>query len=303
MSMTLVQLRHFTTLAATKSFIRAAAMLHMTQPALSRSIKALEDDLGQPLFDRTRRRVELTPFGHQSLPRALLLLEGADLFSQSGKGLATLDGGRFRLGLSSGPGILLSSAVMTHFSTHYSSLHVDIVRANTDALTVMLRDRQVDALVVDVRSLRPASDLAISQIVEMRGAFLCRSGHPLARRRHIAFPDLLDYPIVSTPLSDELARILVARYGALAHPERMIRITSDELSHLADLARNTNSILLAVRAAANDLVELKMKPDLDASGRFGLVTLAGRAEGLFIPELRKLMAQALRETPNRSQRN
>jgi DNA-binding transcriptional LysR family regulator len=296
MALTLVQLRHFVTLASARSFVRASAMLYMTQPALSRSIKALEDDLGQALFDRTKRRVELTPFGQQALPRARLLIEDAQGFARLGRGLDALDGGRFRLGLSSGPGILLSRVVMDHFAKRYQNLHVDIVRANTEALTLMLRERQVDALVVDVRSLRPAADLAVSQITEMKGAFLCRPGHPLARQRTASFARLLDFPVVSTPLSDELARILVERYGALAHPERMIRMTSDELSHLADLARGSDAILFAIRACAPDLVEVKLKPALEASARYGLVTLAGRTDELFVPELRRIMDTTLRDS-------
>ena len=61
--MTLVQLRHLIELAINGSFSRSAIKLHLTQPALSRSIKALEDELGQPLFDRIGRKNELTAFG------------------------------------------------------------------------------------------------------------------------------------------------------------------------------------------------------------------------------------------------
>jgi hypothetical protein len=65
--MTLVQLRHLIALAHTGSFSKAAQAQFLTQPALSRSIRALEDELGLPLFDRVGRRVELTPFGHEPL--------------------------------------------------------------------------------------------------------------------------------------------------------------------------------------------------------------------------------------------
>ncbi|MFM2120437.1 MAG: hypothetical protein RL722_1905, partial [Pseudomonadota bacterium] len=50
--MTLVQLRHLVALAETASFSKAAARVHLTQPALSRSIQALEEELGQALVDR-----------------------------------------------------------------------------------------------------------------------------------------------------------------------------------------------------------------------------------------------------------
>ena len=70
--MTLIQLRHFIALAGLGSFSRAADELHLTQPALSRSIRALEDELGQPLFDRVGRVSELTPYGREAvkLPRS-----------------------------------------------------------------------------------------------------------------------------------------------------------------------------------------------------------------------------------------
>ena len=61
--MTLVQLRHLASLAQTGSFRRSAEALFLTQPALSRSIQALEEELGQRLFDRIGWRSELTPFG------------------------------------------------------------------------------------------------------------------------------------------------------------------------------------------------------------------------------------------------
>ncbi|MEK0417749.1 MAG: hypothetical protein RI949_1755, partial [Pseudomonadota bacterium] len=78
--MTLVQLRHFIALAESGSFRRSAQALFITQPALSRSIQSLEDELGQPLFDRVGWRSELTPFGHELLTHARkLAAEAKDL--------------------------------------------------------------------------------------------------------------------------------------------------------------------------------------------------------------------------------
>ena len=75
--MTLVQLKHFLDLASTGSFSKSAEKLFLTQPALSRSIKSLEDELGQALFDRVGRKNELTAFGKHILLQAKDLLEAA----------------------------------------------------------------------------------------------------------------------------------------------------------------------------------------------------------------------------------
>lgn len=287
--MTLIQIRHFIGLAKAGSFVKAAHQLFLTQPALSRSIKSLEDELGQLLFDRTGKKIGLTPFGHSTLQRCLALLEEVEAIKISGKGLGVTDWGHVRLGLSSGPGAMLTAPIMLHFAEHFPKFHVDIVRANTEALTHRLRERSVDALVIDIRSMRPGVDLQVTEIGEMKGAFMCRKNHPLARLSQVSFEQLRQYPVASTPLSDELARVLIERYGESAHPDVLVKYSSDEISQLIHVAERTETLLLAVRACAPELVEVKVKPSLNDHARFGLVTLANKTEALYLPEIRQLM--------------
>jgi DNA-binding transcriptional LysR family regulator len=292
--MTLVQLRHFIELARAGSFVRASDVLCMTQPALSRSIKALEEELGRLLFDRIGKRIELTAFGREVLPRSQALVEEAEQLKNCGRQISADDSGRIRLGLSSGPGALLGAAVLSHFTQHYPKFHVDIVRANTASLAEMLRDRLLDALVVDIRFLRPAPDLKVTQIAEMDGVFMCRPDHPLATRTRVGFAQLAAYPVCSTPLSEETARILVERYGEKAHPSVMVKLASDEISHIVQVTENTDAVLLAIRACAPHLVELPVHPPLKTKARFGLITIANKSEPLFLPVIRKLMRAAMR---------
>lgn len=293
--MTLVQLRQFIALAKAGSFVKAADVLCMTQPALSRSIKALEDEFGRLLFDRIGKRIELTAFGQEVLSRGQALVEEAELLKHSGRSLSAEDSGRLRLGLSSGPGAMLSTPVMAHFAQHFPRFHVDLVRANTASLVQMLRERQLDALVVDIRSLRPAPDLRVAQVAEMDGTFMCRPTHPLAGLSRVSFAQVARYPVASTPLSEELARILVERYGERAHPAVLVKYSSDELSHMVQVAEQTDTVLLAIRACAPGLVEIALQPPLKAKARFGLVTIANKAEAMVLPEIRRLMTEVLRE--------
>ena len=107
--MTLVQLKHLIELANSGSFSQSALKLHLTQPALSRSIKALEDEMGRLLFDRIGKRIELTSFGQEVLIRSQALVEEAEQLKHCGRQLSADDSGRIRLGLSSGPGALLGA--------------------------------------------------------------------------------------------------------------------------------------------------------------------------------------------------
>ena len=296
--MTLVQLRHLISLAQTGSFSQSAAALYLTQPALSRSIRALEDEFGQPLFDRLGRRSELTPFGRDAVERARDLVQAAD--DLRGSSLQAADGqhGLLRIGMGSGPGAMLMTPLLLHMARERPRLRVEIARAGTDLLVQALRDRRLDALVVDVRSLRPAPDLNAQSLHEMMGVFMVRRGHPLARRRTgLRFDDLLHYPIASSPLSDEVARVLVERYGAQAHPDACVTLRCDEIPSLVDVARHSDTVLLAIRAAAPDLVELALQPALAATARFGLVTLRRRTEPPGLAAVRDLMLKLLNDPP------
>jgi DNA-binding transcriptional LysR family regulator len=293
--MTLVQLRHLIALADQASFSKAAQAAHISQPALSRSIRALEDELSLPLVDRIGRRVELTVHGRDTLERARQIVFDADELRARGQRVKAQAAGSLRIGMGSGPGAMLMTALLHKVCTDHAGLRLDITRSGTDLLVQSLRAKALDGLVVDARSLKPAPDLRAEFVHEMRGAFMVRRGHPLARRRRaLPFEALRAHPIASTPLSDEVARLLVERYGPQAHPEACVGLRCDELSSLVELARSSDAVLLAIRAAAPDLVELKLAPPLDATARFGLVTLARRTESPALALVRGLMRQRLR---------
>ena len=301
--MTLVQLRHLLSLARTGSFSRSAAALFITQPALSRSIGALEAELGQRLFDRIGRQSELTPFGREMVARADELVLAADDLRERARRLGRARGaegggeaGLLRVGLGSGPGAMLMTPLLLRCAQQHPQLQLQVARAATEQLVQALRERTLDALVVDARSLRPSPDLDTRDLHEMRGAFLVRRGHPLARRRTPAeLAALRQYPIASTPLSDEVARVLVERYGPQAHPDVLVTLRCDELPSLVEVARRSDAVLLAIRAAAPDLVPLRVAPALAATARFGLVTLRRRTEPPGLQTLRALMRERLRD--------
>jgi DNA-binding transcriptional LysR family regulator len=177
---------------------------------------------------------------------------------------------------------------------------VEVARGATELLVQRLRARTLDALVVDLRSLEPATDLAVSDVHEMRGAFMVRPGHPLARKRGVRFGDLRGYPMAGIPLSAEVARILVERYGPAAHPDHAIGIRCEDIAGLADVAAGSDAVLLSIRAGAPGLVELSMAPPLDIVARLGLVTLARRTEPAALGVLRDLMARRLADPTRRA---
>lgn len=111
----------------------------------------------------------------------------------------------------------------------------------------------------------------------------------------LGFDDLQKYPIASTPLGDHVGRGMVAAYGPQAHPDVCVRLRRNELTRLIELTRHSDAVLLAIRAAAPDLVELSVRPQIEGGARFGLVTQARRQQAPALPLLREVIAAHLHD--------
>jgi DNA-binding transcriptional LysR family regulator len=286
--MTLVQLRHLIALADSGSFSKSATASHLTQPALSRSIRALEDELGMPLFDRIGRHTELTAFGRGVVERARHLVFEADDLRAAGGRLRQGKSGHLRVGMGSGPAALLMTPLLLEAAKLHPALRVDIARGN-EALVPALRARTLDAVIVDARTVAPAPDLRFEPLPELPGAFMCRRGHPLARKKDVPFSALQAYPIASTPLSDEVARMLLERYGPQAHPQQCVNLRCEDIASLVAVAQQSDTVVLAIRAAGIGLAEIKTLPLLKANARLSLITLAGRSETPALAVVRSLI--------------
>ena len=120
---------------------KSAADLFLPQPAPSRSIRALETELGLPLFDRLGRSSELTPFGRQALARARELLQSADDLRGSGRLASDDQAGVLRIGMGSGPGVMLMTPLQLQTAQERPRFRMEIARGRTDLLVQALRDR------------------------------------------------------------------------------------------------------------------------------------------------------------------
>lgn len=299
----LKQLEHLLVVAETGSFSRAAERLHLTQPALSRSIQTLEEELDARLIDRMGRRNELTPLGDIVAARAKHLVFEAEDLRRSVALLKKGNAGPIRVGLGSGPGALLMTTFMVHVAQQHSDVRVTITRGSIDVQLVQLRQRTLDALVIDMRSIAPATDLVIEPVAELRAGFVCRSGHPLAadRDRKVSFDDVLRYPLASTHLSDEVGRILMRRFGPRANPQQAVSLRCEEIESLIETVRQSDAIFLGILAAARlgmasgDLCELVTDPPLESTAPFAIVTLVGRTESPSMKLFRRFVADRLHD--------
>ena len=195
--MELRHLRYFLAVSEERHFGRAARRLHIAQPPLSRQIQALEAELGFPLFDRARRRVELTPAGVALGTHARRVFEVIELGTQEARRAAAGQIGRIVVGY---PSSVASSGLPELLGAF---------RARSPEVQISLRElapqEQVEALKdgrIDVGFVRtPVDDEDLVSRCVRRDPLLVAlpKGHPLASRPRLALALLAREPFVSFP--------------------------------------------------------------------------------------------------------
>ena len=209
MKMDLRNINQVLTLAEHRNFGRAARQLGISQPALSRSIRVLEEQLGVRLFDRHARDVSPTLFGERILTLGSRLLEEAahlerdlELHKELGTGEITIGSGPF-------PAELFLGAALGQLCTKYPRLHVRVIVDLIPRLTDLLRSSEIDILISDMRGIEDKKDMTLVSLPKHRAYFFCRAGHPLAALEHVTLTDVLRFPQAQMWMPDGVLEALL----------------------------------------------------------------------------------------------
>lgn len=291
------QMRHLLAVHDTGSFSRAAEQLHLTQPALSRSIQALEDELGLPLIDRIGKRNEFTAFGEAIIARARRIAFEAEEIRRTAQSLKGGLSGGIRIGMGAGPSALFMQALLLRMAHEHPKVNLDVWQGGADVLLKQLHDKELDVLILDTRVANPTEDLQVQQLPDALASLLCRKGHPLLKLPRVRIGDLRRYRVASSRLSAEIGRLLLERYGPDAHPDKLVTMRSDSLPALLETVASSDIVYLGIKAlatsalASGQLVELNMSPALNSAARYGIYTLAGRTQPPSLEIVRRLILQ------------
>lgn len=190
MDLDLRKLRYFVAVADQLHFGRAADELHIAQPALSRQIRALEQDLGTPLLARDRHGVELTDAGRQLLTDAGPLLASAHAVRRRVT-VAARGGQRLMVGFRAG--IAVNPAVQL-FNARHPDVTVDVQRIEWDDQATMLLDGSID--VGYVRLPIDEAGLRVTPLYTEPRVAVLPADHRLAGKDQVTEADLTGEPLV-----------------------------------------------------------------------------------------------------------
>lgn len=172
-------LRTFLAVAESGGYSRAARALHMSQPAVSTHVKALEKSLASPLLEKIGGKVRLTPSGVAVADEAREVLDGVRRLRESASRSENEIGGTLAVGASTTPGNYILPDLLGRFEKAHPGVRTRLVVGNSAHVLSRLLKNEVDLGAV---GLRPSSaDFVVEPLGDDEIVIFAASGHPLAR--------------------------------------------------------------------------------------------------------------------------
>ncbi|HEV3059411.1 MAG TPA: LysR family transcriptional regulator [Vicinamibacterales bacterium] len=186
--MDLLQLEHFLAVVEERTFTRAAERVGRTQPAISQSIKKLEDEIGAPLFARDLHDVSLTEAGKVLVEYARKMVRARDEAMREVGALKTLKTGTLNIAAHESAAVYLLPAPLRTYLTRFPDVKVGIFRTRLTEIPRQVLDREVDVgFVKDEPGFRELKwiDVHVDEMV-----LVASPGHPLVGRQNVRVRDL-----------------------------------------------------------------------------------------------------------------
>ena len=247
--MDLRRLQHLLALAEERHFTRAAERVHLSQPAFSRSIQAIEAEFELRLFDRGVGDVRATPAGEFVIERARRLLFDArslkrdvELFRDSRLGDAAFGAGPL-------PAATLLPEVLVRLRREYPGIALRVEVSNWQQLLERLLAEDIEFFVADASELPDDPMLQIDAMAHQLGGFYIRSGHPLSGRT-CTLAEAWSFGVASFRLPLAVRSALVKALGMPAAAPLVLALECDDLSLLGALATATDTVLASTETAA-----------------------------------------------------
>lgn len=275
--MDLRQLRYLVALAEERNFTRAAASLHIAQPAMSQQIRRLEDELGLAVVQRTTRRVTLTDAGELLVVRArriLAELEAAETELQAMRGMYI---GHVTIGAMHTMGPVDLSLVLARFRERHPDVQFTVREQSSEEMAEMLRVDEIDLAFLSVTERVESHGLGLRQLVSEELVTLLPPGHRLGKRREIRMADLADEPFISFRAGARLRELLISA-GHAAGFEPKVTLESNESQRVRRLVSRGLGVAILPRSDAEGpgaevavvtLVEPHLERDITLAWREG----------------------------------
>lgn len=190
------QIEYFLAVAGELNFTKAAERLYVSQTAVSKQIRNLEEQLGVKLFTRNRQRVELTHAGIVFQREAQYLLQHWEDVVKRTRLAAEGMYGTLSVGFATGMGSTVVSSGIRRFKEKYPNIEMSFANGTPSRLLQDLKGRQIDLALIPLFDHKYYEGLSYVRIREYGMQAAMPKSHPLASRRHIDREDLENEPLI-----------------------------------------------------------------------------------------------------------
>lgn len=255
--MELRQLKYFIKTAQTLNFSEAARSLYITQSTLSQQIKALEDELGCPLFERNSHNVSLTESGEIMVPLVKQILHDAEVCKSQIMDLQELITGTLNIGATFSFSPLVKETIKD-FISRYPGVRLNVINRSMEELMEMLRRREVDF----VLAFKPDTlfDEIESQVLfEDRLSVIMSKNHPLAACESISPDEIKKHPL-AIPAKGLQARNMIDKYFNFSSGDFSVSLEVNSVYNLLEVVESSKLITILSEATIRDRNTLKAIP-------------------------------------------
>ena len=227
--------RHFLAVVNEGSLTAAAQKVAVTQSALTKSIRKLEQALGTPLFERLPRGIALTVYGKTLLPHAQRIVAECRLADLELQAFGVGHSGLLKVGAGLMFGATMVPAAIAGLYEQYPGVAFQLVSGVTDVNFPLLRAGELDMMFGLLPPLATIPEyLTYRPIVELSSRVVAGASHPLVRRRSVKAAELADYPWVVIQHDRDLVNNILA---ALTGPDGRTPTINVEVTSLSSLVR------------------------------------------------------------------
>lgn len=226
---TLRQFRYFIAVAESGSVAGASRMLAIAQSALTKSIQELEDELGQPLFERSARGMALTPAGHRFLVSARKVIGAvADAARLHRAGSNAGPSGPLAVGVTSLVAGYYLSELLTRFQRHCPDVQVQVTEETPPFLEHLLINGELDVAIMLSNALAEPQALVAETLTRSPSRVWMAANHPLTQHEEVTLADCAahDHVVLEADRIDSMMRAIWARHQLA--PRTLLRSTSVE---------------------------------------------------------------------------
>ena len=247
--MELHQLRYFLNIVQTGSFTAAAKASHVSQPSLSSQLAKLEDELGGPLFERSRKGARLTDRGERFRPRAMEALRQLEQGRQELEDLSGLKGGKVSLGCLPTTGAFVLPPLLGAFRKGYPKIKVGLREDSSPGLRQALLDGEVDLAILDEAGL--GQGLESARLMQEPLLLALPPRHPRAKAKGLTLSQLKDEPWVLMKAGHGF-RAIVDKIFANARVVPTVVFESDEIATVQALVASGLGLSLVPKMVKRD---------------------------------------------------